>query len=77
VNPIVNNFTPIRLLANYISKFHYSGYVMQISVNYFAGLRRRSAASRLLKLWVRFLPGHGRLSFVSDMCFQVEVSVTG
>ena len=36
VNTIVNNFTPVRLLANYISKFHYSGNGMQISVNYFA-----------------------------------------
>ena len=42
MNPIVNNFAPVRLLTNCISKFHYSGYAMQISVNYFAGLRRRS-----------------------------------
>jgi len=29
------------------------------------GLRRRSAAARLLRLWVRISPGHGRLSVVS------------
>jgi len=35
------------------------------------GLRRRSAASRLLRLWE-----HGCLSVVSVMCCQVEVSAT-
>jgi hypothetical protein len=29
------------------------------------GLRRRSAAARLLRLWVRIPPGHGCLSVVS------------
>jgi hypothetical protein len=29
------------------------------------GLRRRSAAARLLRLWVRISPGQGRLSVVS------------
>ena len=36
------------------------------------GLRRRSAASRLLRLWVRIPPGY--LSGVSVVCCQVEVS---
>ena len=41
------------------------------------GLRRRSAAARLLKSWVRIpLGGHGRLSVVSLVCCQVEVSAT-
>jgi len=40
------------------------------------GLRSRSAAARLLGLWVRIPPGHGRLSVVSVVCCQVEVSAT-
>jgi hypothetical protein len=38
------------------------------------GLRRRSAAARLLRLWVRIPPGHGCLSVVSVVFCQVEVS---
>ena len=41
------------------------------------GLRRRSAAARLLRLWARIPPGHGCLSVVSVVCRQVEVSATG
>ena len=40
------------------------------------GLRRRSAAARLLRFWVRIPPGHGFLSVVSVVCGQVEVSTT-
>jgi hypothetical protein len=40
------------------------------------GLRRRSTAARLLRLWVRIQPGHEGLSVVSVMCYQVEVSAT-
>jgi hypothetical protein len=40
------------------------------------GLRRRSAATRLLGLWVRIPRGDGRLSVVSVVCCQVEVSAT-
>ena len=43
------------------------------------GLRRRSRATRLLRLWVQIPPGgggHGWLSVVSVVCFQVEVYVT-
>jgi hypothetical protein len=37
----------------------------------------RSAAARLLRLWVRIPPvGHGCLSVVSVVCCQVEVSAT-
>jgi len=39
-------------------------------------LRRRSAAGSLLRLWVRIQSGHGCLSVVSVVCFQVEVSAT-
>ena len=39
-------------------------------------LRRRSAAARLLRSWVRIPPGHGCLSVVSVVCCQVEVSAT-
>ena len=38
------------------------------------GLRRRSAAARLLRSWVRIPPGHGCLIVVSVVCCQVEVS---
>jgi hypothetical protein len=40
------------------------------------GLKRRSAAARLLRSWVRIPPEHGCLSVVSVVCCQVEVSVT-
>jgi hypothetical protein len=33
-------------------------------------LRRRSAAARRLRLWVRISPGHGHLSGVSVVCCQ-------
>ena len=39
------------------------------------GLRRRSAAARLLRLWVR-IPAGVWMSAVSVVCCQVEVSVT-
>ena len=44
------------------------------------GLRRRSSAARLLRLWVRIPPGAWMfvcLSVVSVMCCQAEVSATG
>jgi hypothetical protein len=41
------------------------------------GLRRGSAAARLLGLWVRIPPGLGCLSVVSVVCCQVEVSASG
>ena len=38
------------------------------------GLRRRSAAARLLRSWLRIPPeGHGCLSVVSVVCCQLEV----
>ena len=40
------------------------------------GLKRRFAAVRLLGSWVRIPPGHRRLSVVSVVCYQLEVSVT-
>ena len=39
-------------------------------------LRRRSAAARLLTLWVRIPPGYGCLLVVSVVCCQLEVSAT-
>jgi len=39
-------------------------------------LRRRSAAARLLRLWVRIPPG-AWMSVVSVVCCQVEASATG
>ena len=40
------------------------------------GLLRRSAAARLLGLWVRIPPGHECLSVVRVVCCQVEISAT-
>jgi len=40
------------------------------------GLRRGSAAARLLTSWVRIPQGHGYLYVVSVVCCQVEVSAT-
>ena len=40
------------------------------------GLRRRSAPTRLLRLWVRIPQGHGHLYVVSVVCCQVEVTAT-
>jgi hypothetical protein len=40
------------------------------------GLRRRSAAARMLRLWVLIPLGHGCLSVVSVECCQVEASAT-
>ena len=40
------------------------------------GLRRGSAATRLLRLWVRIPPGHESLSVVSVVYCHVEVSAT-
>ena len=39
------------------------------------GLRRRSAAARLVRLWVRIPPG-AWIFVVSVVCCQVEVSAT-
>jgi hypothetical protein len=39
------------------------------------GLRRRSSAARLLRLWVRMPPG-AWMFVVSVVCCQVEVSAT-
>jgi hypothetical protein len=41
------------------------------------GLKRGSAAVRLLGLWVQFPPGHGCLSLVCVVCCQIDVSASG
>jgi len=41
------------------------------------GLRRGSAAVRLLRMRVQSRSRHGSLSRVNVMCWQVEVSATG
>ena len=41
-----------------------------------SGLRHRSAAVLLLRLWVR-IPPVAWMSVASVVCYQVEVSVTG
>ena len=38
--------------------------------------RRRSAAARLLRMWVRIPPGVWIVSVVSVVCCQAEVSAT-
>ena len=41
------------------------------------GLRLRSAAAHLVRLWVRIHPGHACFSVVSVECCQVKVSASG
>jgi hypothetical protein len=41
------------------------------------GLRNRSAAARLLRVWDRIPRGHRCLSVVSVVCCQVEVPASG
>ena len=41
------------------------------------GLRRRSAAARLLRLWVTIPPGAWMSVCLSAVCCQVVVSATG
>jgi hypothetical protein len=62
----------------------YAG-IMQIIYNYICrmgrsqwpcGLRRRSEAARLLRLWVR-IPAEAWMSVLSVVCCQVVVSATG
>jgi len=40
-------------------------------------LRRGSAVYRLLELWVRIPTGHGYLSLVNVVCFQVTFAKLG
>ena len=61
---------PVDFLKN--SVFH----VLSCRSQWPRGLRRRSAAARLLRSWVRIPPGLGCLSVVSVLCCQVEVSAT-
>ena len=63
-----NNFIISMIIKNY--------YISHSRSQWPRGLRRRSAAARLLRLWVRIPPGHGCLSVVSVVCCQVEVSET-
>ena len=57
--------------------FHYYLVYLGLSPSQWrCGLRRGFTAVRLLRLRVRFPPGHGRFSLVSGDC-QVEVSATG
>jgi hypothetical protein len=60
------------------------GETLQIKVSYYLsrshwprGQRRRSAATRLLRLWAPSRRKHGCLCLVSFVCCQVEVSATG
>jgi len=56
----------------YIHNLHY--YIMVSRSRRPRGLRRGSAAARLLRLWVRISPG--TWTFVFCECYQVEVSAT-
>ena len=54
---------------------NYTGYILKSRSQWPRGLRRKSAAARLLRLWVRIPPG-AWMFIVSVVCFQVEVSAT-
>jgi hypothetical protein len=51
------------------------GYYEACRSQWTRGLRRRSAAARLLRWWVR-IPAEARMSVVSVVCCQVEVFAT-
>jgi hypothetical protein len=59
-----------------ISKFYLLSTYNSFPYKLPRGLRRRSAATSLLRSWVRILPVHGSLSVVSVVCCQLEVSAT-
>ena len=65
VGEIFQQFNDLYFLLNIISQFQWP-----------RGLRGRSAAARLLRLWVRIPPGAWKF-VVSVVCCQVEVSVSG
>jgi len=72
--------TPVfRSLQNWLMcHFVSTIYIVKIAVGrsqWPRGVRRRSAAARLQRLWVRIPPG-ARMSVVSVVCYQVEVSAT-
>jgi hypothetical protein len=50
--------------------------VLTFNVPVLRGLRRKSAAARLLRLWVRIPPGAWMFVVVSFVCCQIEVSAT-
>jgi hypothetical protein len=54
----------------------YQHYIEVTDLSCRAGLRRRSAAARLLRSGFESHRGHGCLSVVSVVCCQVEVSAT-
>jgi hypothetical protein len=54
----------------------YSVWELKCLSQWLRGLTRRSAVARLLGLYVRIPPGHGCLSVVSVVSWQVEVPAT-
>ena len=68
--------TTLLLIAGFLSLFFWSVMLKNSRSQWPRGLRRKSMAARLLRLWVRIPPGHGCLSVVGVVCCQVEVSVT-
>jgi hypothetical protein len=71
---------PQRLLCRFIGIIRVKHYIWTQIIYcrswWPRGLRRRSAAARLLALWVRPRWGHECLSLVSVVCCQVEVSAS-
>jgi hypothetical protein len=76
-NQSINNCTSASIEASFLANNNTflgsnAAYLSQL----LRGLRRGSAAARLLGLWVR-IPLGAWMSLVSGVCFQVEVSVSG
>ena len=73
----VSDITGTLVRTENIRLLYYTILQLRCRFQWPRGLRRSSAAARLLRLWVRFPPGwHGCLSVVSVVCCQVEVSAT-
>jgi len=70
------NMEEIRISHKQKSEdYDFSGLIkFMLSSLWPCGLRRRSAAARLLGLWVRIQPAAAWMFVVSVVCCQVEVS---
>ena len=64
-----------RLVRFHATRIIFGTYLLHSRSQWPRGLSRRSAAARLLILWVR-IPTGAWMSVVSVVCFQVQVSAT-
>ena len=75
---VINLLKISKFMAIFIQikvRIIYVAYLIVSRSQWPRGLRRRSSAARLLRLWVRIPPG-AWMFVVSVVCCQVEVSAT-